>query len=187
MKYFINSQPKAGTYLAANILQSMSVEPTNIHVTPAGYHKYDPQRLEEGRSNPQNFFVSRNWTEAFHLVSQNQFMVGHIPYSETADILTHSWKRIILWRDAKTATESYERWQKESGRNKAFKDQTQIMFDWMDKYNIFVMRFEDMVGKNYSIIDDLQKYLYSDILFDSENILNRALNSPSLTKSTKRV
>ena len=160
MKYFINSQPKAGTYLCSNILANMGIRQSYLHVSEKGYTLYDEKRLDEGRKNPQQFFhrrVSNKQYSEMQMIHEGSFCVGHIRYNKHIDTVTCDWKRIILWRDIEEARESFRRWQIESGRNRPYNLQEGLAQTWFDKDNVFVLllNLPDDQHFHYLNYDDL--------------------------------
>jgi len=56
-KVMIVSQPKAGTYLLSDIVGRLGFRQTFYHFSMECFDAYDPDRLEEGRRNPDDFRV----------------------------------------------------------------------------------------------------------------------------------
>lgn len=182
MKTLIISMPKAGTYLCSNLLVEFKIKQSFLHLNSKNYQKYNPDKLEEARKKPQKFTHSKKFSESINLFGDNEFAVTHIPYSKDNDQITKTMKRILLVRNKNEIIQSYERWNKKTGRQ----PQRHIKYDniekWKTQDNIFVLSFDDMININVNAIDNLQIYLFNQIKFDSKNCMQRALDMPSMTK-----
>ena len=87
MKYFINSQPKAGTYTLSNILANMGIRQSYLMFQKKVIPSYDEKRLDEGRKNPQQFFhrrVSNKQYSEMQMIHEGP-CVGHIRYNKHID------------------------------------------------------------------------------------------------------
>lgn len=187
MKTLIISQPKSGTYLLANILENMGLMSTWMHINAGSYDQYDPTRLAEGRKNPEKFRTPASLEESVARINDYEFAMMHLAFSKKTAETLYDFKKIILSRDPKEAAESWNRWNQESGRGKPQKVSIPASVkNWIGRHNTFDLTFDDMINKNVQKIDDLQTWLYKEIRFDSLEVIERALASDSLTKSTLR-
>jgi hypothetical protein len=188
MKILVISQPKSGTYLCANILQNLGLDFTWMHIGAKSYDKYDPNNLKQGRKYPQRFRYKSTMKESAALVADNQFAVGHIDYSEKAEEIFKDFKKIILYRDPREAGESWNRWKKESGRSMTTKKSipNAKIIEWQNKENTITLNFDAMINKNIQKIDALQFFLFEELKYNSDAIIEKSLAQDSLTKSTNR-
>lgn len=189
MKYFIISQPKAGTYLASNLLKYLSLIPTNIHYAENDYYLYDPNDIGEGRSNPNKFRIKGKFKDSVNLIDDDEFGVGHIHYNKRNEEILKPFKKIIVLRSIDGIIESYARWIRNTGRKENLKgiiNTANKVSEWVDKPNTHVILFEQMINKNLKIIDGLQKFLFGHIHTTSYDAIKSALIENSLTKSDLR-
>lgn len=186
MKYIVVSQPKSGTYLTANLLQNLGLQFTCMHINPTSYEQYDLDNLENSRRNPRNYTVRKSSEESTKLIGHNQFAVSHLDAISKHVKILKGFKKIVVYRDnLKESQQSWDRWLKESGRSGKLHIDHRIR-EWMQYDNTFEIRFEDMIGKNVSKIDDLQKFIHGEIIHDSLECIEQALQQDSLTKSSVR-
>jgi hypothetical protein len=189
MRYFIISQPKAGTYLAANLLRNLSLIPTNIHFTQNDYYLYDPNDLGEGRSNPNKYRIKGSFENSVNLIADDEFGVGHIHYNKKNSRILEPLKKIVIVRSLDGIIESYGRWIRSTGRKENLKgiiNTANKVGEWIDQPDTFVLRFEQMVNKDLKVIDQLQRFLFNHIFVPSHEVMTMALMQDSLTKSDIR-
>jgi hypothetical protein len=188
VKYFINSIPKSGTYLCSNLLTEFNLKNSLLHIGQKQYQKYSLDDLEDCRKNPEKYTVKSTFTDTIQLINDNEYAVGHIPYSYENEIILKEFKKILLIRDFDEILQSTERWRKLSTRNiKNYKlSKINRIKEWETNLDVFVLSFDDMINKNLVRIDQLQVFLFSKVVHDSEKCLISALDSPSLTKSEIR-
>jgi len=185
MKYFIISQPKAGTYLLSNVLIELGIEPTHLHISTTNYQDYSSKEIDAA-TNPKKYSKKIPMEESLRLIGNNSFAVGHIPYNNTTEILLKDFKKILITRDTNGIKESFERFKKEFQRRNRYNKTLNDNIEMWKKTNIFHIKFEEVISKNAEKIDSLQTYLFNKINVNSENALENALNNPSLTKSSIR-
>lgn len=188
MKILVISQPKSGTYLCVNVLQNLGLDFTYMHISQTLYDKYDPDNLEDGKKNPEKYRHTSDLKNSLSLIDDGQFAVSHLDYTLNTERLLSDFKKIVLYRNPEEAAVSWNRWKHESGRN--MRTQKKIdnknILKWSNKNNTFTLLFDDMVNKNNNRLDALQTFLFDDILYDSEEIIQKSLSQNSLTKSTIR-
>lgn len=188
MKYFIISQPKAGTYLCANLLTEFNLINTRLHISERKYELYDFNNLEESRKSLTNFSYSIPIHDSLTKIFDNQFAVGHVPYSENNRNLLKNFKKILLIRNRAEIKDSAFRWAHSTGRSLNIKkvfDIADCVLKWKQD-NVFVIDFRDLIEKNENIINELQMFLFGNILYDSAKSIKNALIKDSLTKSDLR-
>lgn len=183
MKTLIVSQPKSGTYLCANILQNLGLTFTYMHLARDSYDKYDPNNLEDGRKYPKKYRHSLHIEESQKLIGDNEFAVTHAAEQINMPVF-NDFKKIVLHRNVEESVDSYNRWIQESGR----KHKRVSVIPQINNHipNSFSLAFDDMVNKNTDAIDDLQKYMFGSVVFDSLSVIEESLKQDSLTKSSKR-
>ena len=191
MKYMIISQPKAGTYLCANLLQEFDLEFTYMHISKHRYRQYHPDKLIEGRKSGKQFNVDLSMDKSIPLIKDNQFAVSHLLYGKKYLPLFDDFKIILLLRDLETTVESLDYWFKRSNRQGIINPQKYISKEQREKIarwsklkgdKVFVMDFYHMKNKNIEKLDKLQQFLFDTIKFDSETCITNAMKKDSLTK-----
>ena len=188
MKLIVISQPKAGTYLCANILQNLGFEFTYLHILPDSYNAYNKDDMENCRRHPEKFRVDAPLHEPLSMIGEGQFAVSHLWRNKVTDLALKDFKKIILCRDADEIFESYKTWIEETGRDRTPPKCKPVMVTpWTKCDYTFVMQFNDMVDKNINKLDELQMFLFGEITRNSLTVIEQSLNQPSLTKSYKRI
>lgn len=190
MKYFILSQPKAGTYLCANLLQEFDIGFQGLHYTTHKYEKYDLNNLEECRKNRKKFSIKIPIHESIKLINDNEVGVGHLGYNNETEIILKDFKKILLVRDRHSCKESWIKWAKVTGKSSDSElitngKRTSIE-NWKNKENVFTLQFNDMIEKNQEKLDGLQMFLFNSIKFNSKACMKHALKKDSLTKDKNR-
>lgn len=186
MKYFIISQPKSGTYLAANLLVEFGIGFDGLHYSKKTYQKYDLTNLAAARLFRRKYTYKQPIAESIKLIKENYLGVGHLEYDCNLDNLLKDFKKILLLRDIKSSEESWKNWA--SLVNKSHKTKLlDVRFrsniqKWNQSQNIFVLQFYDIKNKNLAKIDDLQTFLFGKKIIESSLAIDRALNKDSLTK-----
>lgn len=141
MKYFIISQPKAGTYLAANLFIELGISPSWMHISEKKFEQYDPNNLSLGRSKPFLYYQNIQIEESVKLIKDNHFAVGHLPYQEYIISLLKNFKCIFLTRNLTEIIESFDRWAIYSKRPhkkiKKIKDTFYMLENWKKKIYLY--------------------------------------------------
>ena len=88
MRVMIISQPKAGTYLCANILKELGLKFAGFHIGEPKYDRYpelNHPRYKEVLKNPKLAETKCPMEESVKLVRDGHFGVGHFLYNEEAE------------------------------------------------------------------------------------------------------
>lgn len=192
MKYFIISQPKAGTYLGANLLQEFGLTFTHMHIGKHRFQKYDPNNLQAGRISSKQYTHETSLSESIKLISDNEFAVSHLPCTGKIKSQLKNFKILLLLRDIDSTNKSIDKWFDRTGRGikglskekYISKEGREQISNWSQNENVFVLDFYDMKDKNISKLNDLQVFLFNKIIIDSEVAILKALGKDSLTKSS---
>lgn len=189
MKSIIISQPKAGTYLCANLLQEFGLTFTGMHVRGNNYTQLDLDDLTYSRHHLKSLKKHVPLEDSLNLISDNQFAVSHLECFNREQTALVSFKKILLLRDYESAKKSWNTWSRITGKSKdsknidkKFRKRIEL---WKTVDNVFVMNFNDMKNKNIDVIDNLQKFLFEETVFDSDVCISNALRKQSLTKVEK--
>lgn len=190
MKYFIISQPKAGTYLAANLLKEFGINFEGLHFSLKSYQHYNLKKINESRVNRKKYTHKQHINESIKLISDNSAGVGHLEYSTELEILLQGFKKILLVRDIGSTKESWKHWAsitKKSSQSRLIEDTfRKNIASWENRKDVFTLNFYDMKNVNLNKIDELQIFLFQEIKVESKKAILNALSKDSLTKVTRK-
>lgn len=195
---FVFSQPKAGTYLLANVLLELGYTGGHdgiMHISRGKYEVYPypgTKGFLRARADPNSVRINMHWYESINKVKKaKHFAVSHLPW-----LLNHTrffdFKVILLTRPIDEIKASLDRWDKFSGRPLSNHKKTLYAASevarWtekkmlMPKKSMFELEFADMKEMKTERIDALQKFLGIDPLQDSARVLIDALRKDTITK-----
>ena len=193
------SQPKAGTYLLANVLMELGFDPGPDGIMHIGTGKIETYPLpgkngyNDARKNPSLVRQEQWWGDTLKKLSTkpNRFAVGHLPFRLNKRYFDNI-NVILLTRPIDQIKQSLQRWDQISGRTPANHGKVITLAKdilnwkhtkkfWMQD-NFFKLAFSDMKDYNIGRIDQLQKFVGMDPIQDSGIVLSNALRKPSLTK-----
>ncbi len=193
------SQPKAGTYLLANVLMELGFDPGPDGIMHIGTGKIETYPLpgkdgyNDARKNPSLVRQEQWWGDTVKQLSTkpNRFAVGHLPFRLNKRYFDNI-NVILLTRPIDQIKQSLERWDQISGRTPANHSKVinlaKDILNWKHtkkfwmQDNFFKLSFSDMKDHNIGRIDQLQKFVGIDPIQDSGIVLSNALRKPSLTK-----
>lgn len=197
MKYFVISQPKAGTYLCSNLLREFKLEATGIHCNGSKNYKiYRPDDpLLHRYIDSNNFdllktvsYKKNTFLEVLDEIGENEFAVGHVKHTELSKQDLINFKKIIVTRNYQDYADSKKRYY-ETYNAKVFSGTFELYSNillWVRENNTFKLTFYDMINCNIKKIDELQLFLFDKKSYDSKECIQNALQKPSLTKSNIR-
>lgn len=185
MKYFIISQPKAGTYLLSNVLIELGIIPTHLHISENKYEDYSNKDIDAVKY-PKRYSKKVPIEQSLKLIGDNFFAVGHLSYSNDKEELLKDFKKILITRNTEDIKQSWEQFYKDYGRKNGFKEELLNGIELWKKSNIFHITFEELITKDIEKLNSLQLFLFGKVKMDSINVLDTALKKPSLTKSSIR-
>lgn len=199
VKAIIISLPKSGTYLCQNLLGTFGLHKTLIHFGGKVHQQYDSEKYSLGRTNPELFNIDQSIEDILKNIPNNSVSVTHQIFDDKHDLLFKPFKKILVHRDLRGRTESFERFEdrwgkwKRRGMRPALVQEAMTkglyadgIMQWRGKPDVFTLHFDDMVGVNTLVLDQLQQFLFNEIKYDSESCMNKALAEDSLTKSEIR-
>ena len=189
LRCIIISQPKAGTYLCANLLQEMGLCFDGYHISKNKYEKYNLADLAGSRFDLKKYTHKSDLKKSLSLIKNNCIGVSHLQCTSINKDLLKNFKIILLLRDYKDCLDSWEKWSKyRYGKKLSYIsfDSFQNISKWENEDNVFTIRFESMVNKHISKIDELQLFLFNQIIYDSSLCIDKALSKDSLTKMRLR-
>ena len=188
MKVFVLSQPKAGTYLCANILQELGFKFNQLHFSEKKYERYpDPNGKYRAKLQyPHNLQTRMPLEESLELLKDNDVGVGHLGFTQKNEALLSDFKKIVLTRPKGEILESLQRWTEFSRRPPANIEHTlarcEAVTKWIERPGIFHMTFDDMRNVNVEKINQLQDFLKIKPKLDSKEVCRKAKSKPSITK-----
>ena len=189
IKCFIISQPKAGTYLCANILKELGFHFHNNHFSEKHFAIYPPvgsPELAVKLQHPHRARVRHVLQQSLPRIKSGQVGVGHLIYKHDTEKRLRKFYKIVLTRDKKDILASMERWTKFSKRPpanlNAVLDTADRILPWIARQGVFHMTFNDMKNMNLDKINKLQSFLRIYHSLGSETLIKRALAEPSITK-----
>ena len=201
-KVFIISQPKAGTYLMANILMELGYRTGTIetfegikHLSRGKIEIYPLpgcEGFEESRKFPERYRLWQGFSRSADTINKGEFAVGHVrPDKGESHLKLRHFRKIFLERSPRDIEQSLFRWDSYSGRSPSNKKDVlrhaNMMLQWKKSdYHgtggMFCLTFDDMKNYNVKKIDELQKFLGVVDLYDSKSLLQKALSNDSITK-----
>jgi len=197
-RIFIISQPKAGTYLLANLLLQLGFKGGSIdnfegikHCDRGKVEIYPypgTMHFDDARTHPEKYRLRMGFQRTVDTIYKGEFAVGHVLPKFSVYSL-REFKKIFITRPIKEIEQSLIRWDKFSGRSpsnvKDVLDRANELLKWNTYEDVFKITFDDIKNKNVSKIDSLQKYLNIDPINDSMQLCNVALQNDSITKVTQ--
>lgn len=189
VKCFIISQPKAGTYLCANILKELGLRFNNNHFSEKHFEIYPPvgsPALAEKLQHPHRAKIRCPLRRSLKRIRAGQVGVGHLVYKQDTEKLLRKFYKIVLTRDKMDILKSMDRWTKSSkrppGNLNAVLDKADRILPWISRERVFHMTFNDMKNMNLDKINKLQSFLGIYHRLGSETLIKTALAEPSITK-----
>lgn len=182
MRAIILSQPKSGTYLCQNLLAEFGIHATHRHLNDGYYHQYDAHNLAHSRQHPEQYKHLLPLKQQIDSIPENSVAVTHLEPNPARVEWLQDFKKIVLTRSPEGRAASWERWlQIRPGTANSMDTARWIKFP--DAHHI---TFEQLVDKDITSIDSLQRYLFGRIVVDSAVAIHQALSKPSLTRSNIR-
>lgn len=186
---FVISQPKAGTYLAVNILRELGFAFRRYHLGEKKYHRYpkpeDPA-FRMALRDPRLVQTREPLENSIRLIAKhNEIGVGHIPYTPEYEQILQPYRKILLTRSEKEIFESLERWEQYTGRPPSnpgnIRARCRAVQNWRLQPDVFHLTWSDMYNCNVERIDQLQVFL-GVRHHNSRTVVSRAMEAPSKTK-----
>ncbi len=184
---FIISIPKAGTYLAAEVMAALGVQSSRLHVDDGWVSDFRQHR--KGTKMWQYQF-EMPMKDALTLVQPGQFAVGHLPCSERVRRALDGFCRVFIFRELRHAFVSWGRfviaedmdgqaaeaartmpdgpdrvlWVLKLKSSEWLASTCRAMVAWRRAPGVLPIRFEDLVGENGAdaqdaVVDALARHL----------------------------
>lgn len=192
---FIISQPKAGTYLCANLLYNFGMVSTGMHVKNGKYRLYDiknPLPKFNNKTEAKQYIqsVTHHLGEFNRIVARipsNGFAQGHLLYDDKYINGLRGVKKILLTRPHSQHLESINRFEQEMYGGTSVKEGAYFNIEeWKRQPDVFHLHFQDLIKPRYAKLRKLQTFLFGDVICDEKKAIHDALDSPSPTKSSIR-
>ncbi|MGY8864453.1 MAG: hypothetical protein ACKVJK_02360 [Methylophagaceae bacterium] len=192
---FIISQPKAGTYLCANLLKNFGMVATGMHVKSGKYRVYDitqPLPAFEKKNDLKKYIQSvthqiGSFQSIIDLMPTDGFAVGHLGYEGKYIKPLRGVKKILLTRPHEQHKESIKRFQDEMYGDTAVTEEAYHDIEcWRDEDDVFELTFNDLIKPKYAKLRKLQTFLFGEVKHDEVAAIHKALAAPSPTKSSIR-
>nr|VFJ94295.1 MAG: Sulfotransferase domain-containing protein [Candidatus Kentron sp. H]VFJ94843.1 MAG: Sulfotransferase domain-containing protein [Candidatus Kentron sp. H]VFK01305.1 MAG: Sulfotransferase domain-containing protein [Candidatus Kentron sp. H] len=202
-RVLLATQPKAGTYLLSEILSKIGFDQTYLHLGLARLEAYDPVLLEMGAANPKAFSCAIPINESLRLIRSGQFAASHLVPTGTLDALIgDSFKVLVCVRELRSSltslsnffaslprggdlgSEVAERGITHFLKKKGAKTikQAELIWQWKEREYARIIRFEDIVNGNESVIEDIGCHIGLNVK-NAASIVHSALEAQTLTKS----
>lgn len=189
MKYFILSQPKAGTWLCANLLREFGIGFPGLQFDINKYQKYDLTNLEACRRDRKRYTHKGPFFQTISLLNDNQVGLSHFGYSPALENALDGYKKILLVRNYESSVESWKDWAKITGKSNQSKNITIQLRDqiakWDGRDDVYTLNYNSMRDQDETDLNNLQMFLFDDIKFDSIECIQKAKQADSLTKRKK--
>jgi hypothetical protein len=192
---FIISQPKAGTYLLANLLANFGMYSTGWHVKNGKYRVYDirkPLPKFEKKNDLKKYIQSVTYqiggfSDIIDTIPNNGFAQGHLEYQGKYIKPLRDVKKILLTRPHEQHKESIKRFQDEMhGDTSVTEEGYHSIAGWAEHEDVFHLTFNDLIKPKYAKLRKLQTFLFGEVICDEVQAIHKALASPSPTKSSIR-
>lgn len=116
MKTIVISTPKSGTYLLREILESIGMPPSHLHLSVGGVHDYSKVSLEQGRANPSLCYTSQSLAKSLKDIPDNGYGLSHLFFNEATKKLLSDFNIIFVSRDIRGSLLSRMRFWLNTGR-----------------------------------------------------------------------
>ena len=190
-KVIVISQPKAGTYLCANVLQELGLRFDGYHLGEKKYEKYPPPSAPHYQAairDPKTVETRQRLHRSVKLIEPGAFAVSHLLYTIENELLLADYHKICVTRPETEIIDSLKRWEQFSGRKPTNMTPTlariRSVAKWIGRPGVFHLTFNNMKSADATRIDQLQEFLGIQDRVDSSQLCARALQRGSKTKVT---
>lgn len=205
-RVLVITQPKAGTYMIAEVLRQVGFHHTFLHLGAERLQAYDPDELEEGLFNPRKFDVVCGIEESRKLIRVGELAVSHLAYATTLEQKLRGFKIVHVKRELRSALRSLARMLWHSGRGRPevtqairhngiagfirFRgrhtiDKALSINEWSDCTNVLSLKMENILADPCLSIDAILKHVDHRPQIPALEIWQRVNEAETLTKSPK--
>ncbi len=169
----------------AELLTLWGMTNTNYHFSEGFVEHRTQENINNQRLDIND--VHHNTSDYWHRIGHNQFAVGHLAPEWHNIELLKSYKRIVLIRDHTEIDNSLRSWSQLTGYDIRMLDSHKVIPDWRWVPDTQVLEFNrDLIGINTDKLDELQQYLFGDVLYSSYATMTQAQAAMTFTKSANR-
>ena len=204
LRVLILSQQKAGTYLLGELVHLLGFRQTYLHLMAEYLTAYDPNRMDEGRQEPERFRVNCPFAEAVKLVRTGEFAVGHIPHTDDAVSCLADFRLFFIRREVRSALLSFMRFVYDTGRGNATRQPwyegrdvagfvrsqgpsilrlTQDLAPWLEEPGVLSVKFEELRKGLPELVGHIARHLEVEVE-DVACAASSALGVKTLTRAT---
>lgn len=120
MKVVVCSIPKAGTYLVGQLLTSLGLHNSNLHLNITASSDFKGVALDTARRDPQRFVLDEPLDRVLRRIEDNSFAVGHLPPSTAC--LLREFELVFVYRNIRDVLVSFTRFTETTGRYRTAHD-----------------------------------------------------------------
>lgn len=205
-RVLIITQPKAGTYMIAEILRQAGLHHTYLHLGAHRLQAYDSFFLRDGLFNPRKFDVACGIEESRKLVRCGELAVSHLPFStDLAEKLSGfkiihikrelrsafiSWCRMLLYSEKfgpqvsdLIRTENIAGFMRSRGKNRI--RNALFINAWSRSENVLSLKMECVISDPGKSIDAMLKHVDCKPSMSATEIWERTGREETLTNSAK--
>lgn len=203
-RVLIVTQPKAGTYLVAEIVRLAGFHHSYLHLGMRRLQAYDRNYLREGLSNPRMFDVACGIEESRKLVRFGELAVSHLEYSADLARQLSKFRIIHVKREMRSSFISWSRMLLHSnkfGSNmsdairqrgvSAFMDARGLAMirnavsinEWSNEENVLSLKMEEMMSDPVGAVDSIIQHVHGDRPSEASGLWAQATSAETLTSS----
>ena len=197
MKVWIIAQPKAGMHLCANLLEQFGLNNSRYIFFKNKYLTRKPEHWVNTWASWENTttyeYKHKHLEKVFKLMKNNSFACSHMAPSDIEfRHFARAYPKIYISRPLDEIKASAKRFMEETEPkfgamfNKLTDEKFAEYAQWKNEPNIFHLTFDDLINKNIDKLDQLQEFLFKEVICDSEHAIQTAIDNPSPTKSSIR-
>ena len=198
------SLPKAGTYLAAELVRLLGMRHTHYHFSMDYVDAYDPAQLDAGKRAPESVRMSLPIEQSLRLLRLGEFGVGHLPCEERTIHALAGFRLMLCLRPPRDNLLSMMRFLYDTRRDRAAAGswfekrdvaafvrergpsmlrQIKTILPWANFADVHCLTFAEMTTAGPQTVTKLAKFLRAPEHIDAEAIAARALSENTLTRS----
>lgn len=213
-RVFLVSIPKAGTYLAAEVIAALGVHASRLHVDDGWVSDF--RKYRKG-TKMWKYQFEMPVEDALALVQPGQFAVGHLPCNESIQRALDGFSLVFIFRELRYAFMSWGRFVMAEDMDEGVADAARTIPDgpervhwvlnlkssawlastcremvaWRRTPGVLPIRFEDLVGDNGldaqdRVIDALARHLGLPFHEDARRAARACVGTDTLTWSGSR-
>lgn len=145
------SIPKAGTYLAAQILQRLGLTDSHLHVRyddqATGIYDFRDTPVKMSMSEQEQHFRDQPLRDSLAMIRNGEFVLGHLPpLPDVKQLLYLDFKIVFLVRDLRDCLISHMRYMISVGAITANESSWSAIPDDRERFKQYLINYADRVG-----------------------------------------